>query len=157
MYPPLGLGQIRISENDVTIGKKLRIPKGTLVWVPHHGIMNTQLNWEEPTRFNPGTSILGVSENFSPLRPAQELYKIYLTAVASCSIGKTSGKAFCILGQSCLCLPHMWPLESWVNRLSQAANACRTLLTTWRGDCKQAVSGCLLVRRHRPRRLWLSP
>lgn len=54
MYPPLGLGQIRISQNDVTLGRRLRIPKGTLIWVPHHGIMNTELNWENPTQFSPG-------------------------------------------------------------------------------------------------------
>ena len=54
MYPPLGLGQIRMSPNDVTLGEKLKIPKGTLVWVPHHGIMNTEHNWDDPEKFMPG-------------------------------------------------------------------------------------------------------
>ena len=64
MYPPLGLGQIRTSQEDVAIGKRLNIPKGVLVWVPHHGIMNTKLNWESPKLFKPGEASLERCINF---------------------------------------------------------------------------------------------
>ena len=39
MYPPVGLGQIRISHrHDLQLaGGRLRVPRGTVLWVPHHG------------------------------------------------------------------------------------------------------------------------
>lgn len=64
MYPPLGLGQVRVSPQDVAIGGRLNIPKGTLVWVPHHGIMNTEVNWEKPRLFQPGNRYIPVLSNF---------------------------------------------------------------------------------------------
>jgi hypothetical protein len=39
MYPPVGLGQIRVShKHDLALaGGRLRVPRGTALWVPHHG------------------------------------------------------------------------------------------------------------------------
>lgn len=56
MYPPVGIGQMREALTDVTIAGKLKIPKGTIVWVPHYGIQNTILNWDEPDKFIPGAN-----------------------------------------------------------------------------------------------------
>lgn len=34
MYPPVGIGQIRVAENhDIVLGGKLHIPAGTIMWV----------------------------------------------------------------------------------------------------------------------------
>lgn len=56
MYPPVGVGQIRISHTHdlVLCGGKLTVPSGTLLWVPHHAIQNTTLNWDHPEEFQPG-------------------------------------------------------------------------------------------------------
>jgi hypothetical protein len=56
MYPPVGVGQIRISHTHdlVLCGGKLTVPSGTLLWVPHHAIQNTTLNWDHPEKFQPG-------------------------------------------------------------------------------------------------------
>jgi hypothetical protein len=39
MYPPVGLGQIRVShKHDLALaGGRIRVPRGTALWVPHHG------------------------------------------------------------------------------------------------------------------------
>ena len=54
MYPPVGIGQMREALADVTIAGKLKIPKGTIVWVPHYGIQNASFNWDQPDKFMPG-------------------------------------------------------------------------------------------------------
>lgn len=56
MYPPVGIGQTREALEDVTLAGKLRIPKGTLVWVPHFAIHNAEFLWDEPRKFIPGGS-----------------------------------------------------------------------------------------------------
>ncbi|CAL8469474.1 g9015 [Coccomyxa elongata] len=55
MYPPVGIGQIRVSHShDVMLcGGKLAIPRGTLLWVPHHAMHNTAANWDLPAEFRP--------------------------------------------------------------------------------------------------------
>ena len=47
---------MRISyEVDVTLGGgKLVIPRGTMVWVPHHAMHNSIHNWDRPDEFLPG-------------------------------------------------------------------------------------------------------
>ena len=55
MYPPVGVGQVRVSfQHDLVLAGKLAVPKGTLLWVPHHGLQNVSFNWDEPDRFQPG-------------------------------------------------------------------------------------------------------
>ena len=33
MYPPVGVGQVRVSSHDVTLSNRLLLPAGTIVWV----------------------------------------------------------------------------------------------------------------------------
>lgn len=56
MYPPVGLGQLRVNpKRDLTLaGGRLAIPAGTVVWVPHHAMHNAEHNWDQPTEFLPG-------------------------------------------------------------------------------------------------------
>lgn len=57
MYPPVGIGQLRVSySHDITLGGQLSIPAGTVLWVPHHSIQNVSFNWDEPQKFLPGKS-----------------------------------------------------------------------------------------------------
>ncbi|KAK9832543.1 hypothetical protein WJX81_007874 [Elliptochloris bilobata] len=55
MYPPVGLGQIRISHrHDLHLaGGRIRVPRGTALWVPHHGMHNVSFNWDRPHDFLP--------------------------------------------------------------------------------------------------------
>ena len=60
MYPPVGIGQVRISNShDITLADRLHIPAGTCIWVPHHAIQNASFNWDDPEKFMPG--VLGLS------------------------------------------------------------------------------------------------
>lgn len=56
IYPPVGIGQIREATADVSLAGKLAIPRGVLVWVSHYAMHNTNHNWENPEKFDPGTS-----------------------------------------------------------------------------------------------------
>ena len=55
MYPPVGIGQLRMCHtHDLRLaGGRLFIPRGTLVWVPHHAMHNAAHNWDEPDAFKP--------------------------------------------------------------------------------------------------------
>ena len=55
VYPPVGIGQLRMCHtHDLKLaGGRLFIPRGTLVWVPHHAMQNAQHNWDEPDAFKP--------------------------------------------------------------------------------------------------------
>lgn len=59
MYPPVGIGQIRVSHSHdlVLCGGKLAIPRGTLLWVPHHAMHNAAANWDFPAKFCPGRQL----------------------------------------------------------------------------------------------------
>jgi cytochrome P450 len=52
MYPPVGIGQLRMCHtHDLRLaGGRLFVPRGTLVWVPHHAMHNAAHNWDEPDR-----------------------------------------------------------------------------------------------------------
>eukprot|EP00884_Botryococcus_braunii_P006038 jgi/Botrbrau1/15435/Bobra.43_2s0060.1 len=54
-YPPVGAGYIRINETqDISLcDGRLFVPRGTLLWIPVHGIQNTHHNWERPEEFLP--------------------------------------------------------------------------------------------------------
>ncbi len=54
MYPPVALGQLRISSSDFALGAKLVIPAGAIMWIPHHSVQNVSFNWDQPEEFLPG-------------------------------------------------------------------------------------------------------
>lgn len=55
MYPPVGIGQVRIStSHDIMLADQLHIPAGTCIWVPHHAMQNASFNWDDPDKFLPG-------------------------------------------------------------------------------------------------------
>ena len=56
MYPPVGIGQIRVASQDVMLGENLFIPKGVIVIVPHFAMHNVSHNWSNPSEFDPGLS-----------------------------------------------------------------------------------------------------
>ena len=55
LYPPVGIGQMRICHtHDLSLaGGRLFVPRGTIVWVPHHAMHNAAHNWDEPEAFKP--------------------------------------------------------------------------------------------------------
>ena len=55
MFPVVGTGTTRVNpKRDVILGNgKLRVPRGTIVWIGQHALMNCQANWSEPDRFIP--------------------------------------------------------------------------------------------------------
>ncbi len=59
MFPPVGVGQIRVSHTHdlVLCNGKLTVPRSTLIWVPHHSMHNAAHNWDEPDRFLPGARL----------------------------------------------------------------------------------------------------
>ena len=57
MYPPVGIGQLRQAQQNVSLAGKLSIPKGTVVWIPHYGMHNARHNWEAPEKFDPGAQV----------------------------------------------------------------------------------------------------
>lgn len=59
MYPPVGLGQVRVNaKRDLTLaGGRLSIPAGTALWVPHHAMHNAKHNWDRPEDFLPGARL----------------------------------------------------------------------------------------------------
>ena len=57
MYPPVAVGQFRVSfQHDLVLAGQLTVPKGTLLWVPHHALQNTSFNWDKHDQFLPGGS-----------------------------------------------------------------------------------------------------
>ena len=62
MYPPVGIGQIRVSHSHdlVLCGGALTVPRGTLLWMPHHAMHNTSANWDQPHSFLPGQPLICV-------------------------------------------------------------------------------------------------
>lgn len=55
MYPPVGIGQLRVPyKADIQLAGHLNIPRGTILWVPHTAIQTTKHNWDNPQAFQPG-------------------------------------------------------------------------------------------------------
>ena len=53
-----GWGQVRVSTtHDITLAGRLRLPAGTVLWVPYHAIQNVSFNWDRPKDFLPGEII----------------------------------------------------------------------------------------------------
>ena len=57
MFPPVAIGQVRVSKTDVTLAGRLLVPAGTLLWVPHLAIQNASFNWDQPNDFLPGAHL----------------------------------------------------------------------------------------------------
>ena len=54
LFPPVAAGQVRVSQQDLSLaGGRLFVPKGTMLWVPHHALQNAVHNWERPEAFEP--------------------------------------------------------------------------------------------------------
>ena len=55
MFPAVGTGTTRVNpKKDVVLGNgKLRVPRGTIVWIGQHALMNCQANWSDPDKFIP--------------------------------------------------------------------------------------------------------
>ena len=70
MYPPVGLGQVRVNaKRDLTLaGGRLSIPAGTALWVPHHAMHNAKHNWDRPEEFLPGARLALANPLSSGLR-----------------------------------------------------------------------------------------
>ncbi|KAK9866213.1 hypothetical protein WJX84_000073 [Apatococcus fuscideae] len=56
LYPAVAFGTSRCSPHkDVYLDNgRLRVPKGTIVWVLTHSLQNSSFTWEHPERFDPG-------------------------------------------------------------------------------------------------------
>ena len=55
MFPVVGTGTTRVNpKRDVVLGDgKLLVPRGTIVWIGQHALMNCQANWSDPDKFIP--------------------------------------------------------------------------------------------------------
>lgn len=55
MFPVVGTGTTRVNpKKDVLLGNgKLYVPRGTIVWIGQHALMNCQANWSDPDKFIP--------------------------------------------------------------------------------------------------------
>ena len=54
MHPAIGVGQVRVCAVDTDFAGHLKLPAGTVLWMPHHAIQNSHLNWDQPESFKPG-------------------------------------------------------------------------------------------------------
>lgn len=76
MYPPVGAGQVRISDRDLSLANgRLFVPAGTMLWVPHHSLQNTTHNWEEPEKFQPERWLVAGCEFAQTLPMPKEFYE----------------------------------------------------------------------------------
>ena len=76
MYPPVGAGQVRISDRDLSLANgRLFVPAGTMLWVPHHSLQNAEHNWEEPERFIPERWLVAGCEYAQSLPMPKEFYE----------------------------------------------------------------------------------
>ena len=76
MYPPVGAGQVRISDRDLSLANgRLFVPAGTMLWVPHHSLQNTTHNWEEPEKFQPERWLVAGCEYAQSLPMPKEFYE----------------------------------------------------------------------------------
>ena len=76
MYPPVGIGQVRIAEkHDIVLGGKLHLPAGTIMWVSAALSMSGLTTAGESLQELPPKSTatgLKVSRNLCDLSLAQE-------------------------------------------------------------------------------------
>jgi len=54
MYPPVAVGQIRVSSRDLSLAGQLTLPAGTALWVPTAALHMAAHNWPQPEAFLPG-------------------------------------------------------------------------------------------------------
>jgi cytochrome P450 len=76
MYPPVGIGQIRVchTQDLVLAGGRLTVPRGALVWVPHHAMQNARHNWDDPDTFKPERWLEGPGHEFADRLPMPEAW-----------------------------------------------------------------------------------
>lgn len=76
MYPPVGAGQVRVSDRDLSLADgRLFVPAGTMLWVPHHSLQNAAHSWEEPERFAPERWLVAGCEYAQSLPMPKEFYE----------------------------------------------------------------------------------
>jgi cytochrome P450 len=76
MYPPVGAGQVRISDRDLSLANgRLFVPAGTMLWVPHHSLQNAEHNWDEPEKFQPERWLVAGCEFAQSLPMPKEFYE----------------------------------------------------------------------------------
>eukprot|EP00891_Asterochloris_glomerata_P001568 jgi/Astpho2/1568/Aster-x1016 len=81
MFPVVGTGTTRVNpKKDVLLGNgKLYVPRGTIVWIGQHALMNCQANWSDPDKFIPerwaqaGAEYADGKASFSGAEAADEL------------------------------------------------------------------------------------
>ena len=54
IFPVIGVGQLRLVAADTVLAGHLSVRAGTVLWMPHHAMHNSTLNWDEPHVFRPG-------------------------------------------------------------------------------------------------------
>ncbi len=80
LFPPVAAGQVRVSQQDLSLaGGRLFVPKGTMLWVPHHGLQNAVHNWERPEAFEPERWLEAGCEFATKLPQPAEFYEGWYT------------------------------------------------------------------------------
>ena len=86
MYPPVGVGQIRTSHrHDLQLaGGRIRVPRGTMLWVPHHSAPPSAPVYATMTRphacplHNHGALMSRVAQAHYGIPVAKSMYKCKL-------------------------------------------------------------------------------
>ena len=83
LFPPVAAGQVRVSPQDLSLaGGRLFVPKGAMVWVPHHAIQNAVHNWDEPEAFQPERWLGGGAEFADRLPMPKDWYEGWADGMA---------------------------------------------------------------------------
>ena len=72
MHPAIGVGQLRVCTTDTDLAGQMMLPAGTVLWMPHHAIQNSRLNWDKPDSFLPGQwQLCALLDNLADARSQQ--------------------------------------------------------------------------------------
>ena len=84
LFPPVATGQVRVAPTDLTLaGGRVVVPRGTMLWVPHHSLHNTKHNWgEDVDDFVPERWLVPGTEYAQKLPMPAEFYEGWYDAAA---------------------------------------------------------------------------